>query len=169
MRMLKDTGWINFRMRAMLMAFASYHLDLDWTATGAALARRFVDYEPGIHWPQVQMQSGQTGINTPRIYNPVKQSHDQDPDGVFIRRHVPELAQVPTAFIHEPWRMDADEQARASVIIGRDYPGPMVDHAAAAKAARERLSSVRRMAGYRSASNAVYRAPRFAQTHAEER
>ena len=81
MRYLRKTGWINFRMRAMLMSFASYHLWLDWRKSGKILANFFTDYDPGIHWPQVQMQSGTTGINAIRIYNPIKQGIDQDPQG----------------------------------------------------------------------------------------
>jgi deoxyribodipyrimidine photo-lyase len=152
MRSLAATGWINFRMRALLMAFASYHLALDWQASGAILARLFTDYEPGIHWPQVQMQSGQTGINTPRIYNPVKQSEDQDPKGIFIRRWLPELALVPTAYIHEPWRMD--EQQRATLCL--DYPPRIVDHIEAAKVARQRLSEWRATPGFGKVSQAVF-------------
>ena len=85
MRALIAKGWINFRMRAMLVSFASYHLWLPWQKTATYLARMFTDYEPGIHYSQVQMQSGTTGINAIRIYNPIKQSQDQDPKGVFIR------------------------------------------------------------------------------------
>ncbi|HSM28455.1 MAG TPA: deoxyribodipyrimidine photo-lyase [Thioalkalivibrio sp.] len=144
MRSLNTTGWLNFRMRAMLMAFSSYHLWLHWREPALHLARVFTDYEPGIHYNQVQMQSGTTGINALRIYNPVKQSFDQDPEGVFIRRWVPELAPVPDAFIHEPWQMPDDLQRATGVVVGRDYPAPIVDHLAAAREARQRLTAVRR-------------------------
>jgi deoxyribodipyrimidine photo-lyase len=117
---LIHTGWINFRMRAMLVSFSVYHLWLHWRE----LARVFTDYEPGIHWSQVQMQSGTTGINTLRIYNPVKQSHDQDPNGHFIRRWVPELATVPDARIHTPWTMSRAEQDACGCLISGDYPVP---------------------------------------------
>ncbi|MCS7191242.1 MAG: deoxyribodipyrimidine photo-lyase/cryptochrome family protein, partial [Fimbriimonadales bacterium] len=139
MRMLHATGWINFRMRAMLTAFACYHLWQPWRAVGLHLARLYVDYEPGIHWSQVQMQSGSTGISAFRIYNVVKQSYDQDPTGAFIRRWVPELRRVPTAWIHEPYRMPIELQREYGCIIGVDYPAPIVDHEAAAREARRKL------------------------------
>ena len=155
MRSLMATGWINFRMRAMLVAFASYHLWLDWRETGLHLARLFTDYEPGIHWPQVQMQSGTTGTNTVRMYNPVKQSADQDPDGSFIRRWVPELQDVPGEYIHEPWRMPVALQATIGCRIGIDYPERVVDHVEAARAARERVWSVRRGDAFRAEAHSI--------------
>ena len=155
MRSLQATGWINFRMRAMLTAFASYHLWIHWRETGLHLARLFTDYEPGIHWNQMQMQSGTTGINTVRVYNPVKQSYDQDPDGVFIRLWLPELARVPKDFIHEPWRMSPDEQKAAGCKIGIDYPERIVDHLSAARSARERIYAVRRSAAFREEADAI--------------
>ena len=156
MRSLAVTGWINFRMRAMLMSFATYHLALDWAAAGAALARRFTDYEPGIHWPQVQMQAGQTGINTPRIYNPLKQSLDQDPEAIFISRWVPELAHLPLAFRHEPWLTSSTEQVFYDFTIGVDYPNRIIDHEAAAQAARARLTGIRNKPEYRAKGEKVY-------------
>lgn len=155
LRSLKATGWINFRMRAMLTAFASYHLWLDWRATGTMLARLFVDYEPGIHWSQIQMQSGTTAINTLRIYNPVKQSRDQDPDGHFIRAHVPELARLSTDWLHEPWKAPAAELAIAGVRMGVTYPAPIVDHVAAARLAKARITDIRRGAGFRAEQKRV--------------
>ncbi|MEJ6403976.1 FAD-binding domain-containing protein [Yoonia sp. 2307UL14-13] len=142
MRYVAATGWLNFRMRSMVMAVASYHLWLDWRRTGLLLARQFTDYEAGIHWPQTQMQSGTTGMNTIRIYNPIKQGHDQDPTGVFTRRWVPELADVPDAYLQEPWKWeDADTLA---------YPAPIVDVTAAAKEARYRIYAVHRRDGFRA-------------------
>nr|WP_092842233.1 cryptochrome/deoxyribodipyrimidine photo-lyase family protein [Roseovarius lutimaris] len=139
MRALTATGWLNFRMRSMLMAVASYHLWLDWRSTGPILARRFTDYEPGIHWPQVQMQSGTTGINTIRIYNPIKQGHDQDPSGVFTRRWLPELAEVPDTQLQTPWVCEG-----AARILGRSYPAPVVDPVTAARHARDLVWGLRR-------------------------
>ena len=139
MRYVQAHGWINFRMRAMLMSFAAYDLWLPWQEAGLVLARAFIDYEPGIHWPQCQMQSGETGINMVRIYSPIKQSLDQDPQGVFIRRWVPELAQVPLVFLHEPWRMEASQRAA----LCPDYPERLVDHTQAARAAKLAIHGLR--------------------------
>ena len=150
MRALTASGWMNFRMRAMLMAVASYHLWLDWRKPGEHLARLFTDYEPGIHWPQVQMQSGTTGINTVRIYNPVKQGHDQDPDGRFVRRWLPELAAVPDRFLQEPWKWD-----EASRILGKTYPHPIVDHLGAAKEARQKVWAARRGTAFREEAQRI--------------
>jgi len=152
MRALNAGGWMNFRMRAMLVATASYHLWLPWRASGEHLARSFTDYEPGIHWSQVQMQSGTTGINTMRVYNPVKQGYDQDPDGVFVRRWLPELAAVPDGYLHEPWRWP-----EADRVLDRVYPRPIVDHLEAAKLARQRLAAVRRSDGFREQAETIAR------------
>lgn len=150
MRSLTATGWLNFRMRAMVTAVASYHLWLDWRKPGEHLARQFTDYEPGIHWPQIQMQSGTTGINTIRIYNPVKQGYDQDPEGLFVRRWVPELADIDTSFLQEPWKAE-----NAGSILGKTYPFPIVDHLSAAKDARQKIWAVRRGDKYRGQANSI--------------
>ncbi len=150
MRYLTATGWLNFRMRAMLMSVASYHLWLDWRSSGPVLARLFTDYEPGIHWPQVQMQSGTTGINTPRIYNPVKQGLEQDPTGTFTRRWLPELAAVPDAFLQEPWKWPG-----AAGLLGHRYPDPIIDIATAARTARDAVWSLRKTPAYPAAAAAI--------------
>ncbi len=152
MRYLAATGWLNFRMRSMLVAVASYHLWLDWRATGPHLARLFTDYEPGIHWSQMQMQSGTTGMNTVRIYNPVKQGHDQDPRGTFTRAWLPELAEVPDRFLQEPWQWEG-----APGLLGRAYPAPIVDVKAAAKEASAKVWGVRRGAAFRDEADRIVR------------
>jgi deoxyribodipyrimidine photo-lyase len=156
MRYLAHNGWINFRMRAMLMSVASYQLWLDWREPGLHLARQFVDYEPGIHWPQVQMQSGTTGINALRIYNPIKQSLDQDPGGNFIRTWVPELTRVPDEWLHVAWTMPRDVQQKSGCIIDSDYPAPLVDHKQAARLARQRIQVAHSRAGARHESRTIY-------------
>ena len=155
MRSLKATGWLNFRMRAMAMGFASHHLWLDWKVPAERLAARFTDFEPGIHYAQAQMQSATTGTNTPRIYNPVKQSRDQDPEGAFIRRWVPELAHLPDAFLHAPWEAAPEILSAAGIVLGQTYPMRMVDHMAAADQARTRIAAVRRSPGYANAADDI--------------
>jgi deoxyribodipyrimidine photo-lyase len=156
MHRLQATGWINFRMRALLAAFACYHLWQPWTAVGHVLARLFIDYEPGIHWSQMQMQSGSTGINAFRIYNPLKQSVDQDPEGTFIRQWLPALSCVPTQWIHEPWRMPEALQIQYGCRIGVDYPAPIIDPINAARAAKARLREAYATPDARATSLAVF-------------
>jgi deoxyribodipyrimidine photo-lyase len=155
MRALHATGWMNFRMRAMLVSVATGHLGMDWRAPALHLARLFTDYDAGIHWPQVQMQSGATGVNTVRLYNPVKQGMDQDPDGVFIRRWLPELAGLSGADIHAPWQATAAALAAAGVRLDGTYPRPIGDHEALARQARTALWGVRRGPAYRAAADAI--------------
>jgi deoxyribodipyrimidine photo-lyase len=136
MRCLTATGYINFRMRAMVVSFFVFNLWQDWRELHF-LARQFLDYEPGIHYPQLQMQSGVTGINTIRIYNPVKNAQEHDTEGLFIKQWVPELQNVPSNLIHEPWKLSSIEQQLYQCIIGDDYPAPIVDIEASRKKASD--------------------------------
>jgi deoxyribodipyrimidine photo-lyase len=143
MRCLVSTGYINFRMRAMVVSFFVFNLWQDWRDLHF-LARQFLDYEPGIHYPQLQMQSGVTGVNTIRIYNPIKNSQDHDPEGTFIKTWISALRDVPPALIHEPWKMSAMEQHMYNVRIGIDYPHPIVDLESTRKAASDIVWGLRK-------------------------
>lgn len=131
MRSLIALGWLNFRMRAMLTSFATYHLWLPWQPVGEHLARMFVDYEPGIHWSQIQMQSGVTGINPNRMYNPVQQGQKYDPQAHFIKRWLPELTSVAAVYCHQPW------------LANKVYQAPIIEPGIAARQARARLKAAR--------------------------
>jgi len=153
MRSLNFNGWINFRMRAMLMSFASYNLWLPWQDSGTELAQKFLDYEPGIHWNQCQMQSGTTSINTNRIYNPIKQGKDHDPKGVFIKKWVPELKKVTVNFIHEPWLMrnfNSEEYAKLN------YIKPIIDINKTSREARKKIKAITEKNGYWDISKKIY-------------
>ncbi|MFK7970016.1 MAG: deoxyribodipyrimidine photo-lyase/cryptochrome family protein [Bacteroidia bacterium] len=136
---LRETGWVNFRMRAMLLSFLTHNLWLDWKKGAQHLGRYFLDFEPGIHYPQVQMQAGTTGVNTYRIYNPVSQSEKQDPEGVFIKKWIPALANLPKSAIHKPWELPPLEQQWLNFTPGTDYPLPIVDLKKSYKYAQENL------------------------------
>ena len=213
MRSLLEHGWLNFRMRAMLVSFACYNLWLDWRRIAGHLARCFLDYEvwsatssftrtffvrvcasgvedlscnrchnvqtaqgravsgrsrqtfaisldlqPGIHYPQLQMQAGTTGINAMRVYSVTKQGLDQDKKGKFIKRYVPELKNVPLKWLHEPWKMPCAVQRECGVVIGQDgsYPKPIVDEKASAKTAKDRVSAVKKQGSTRQQAQQVF-------------
>ena len=143
MKYLDRYGWINFRMRAMIMSFASYNLWQPWQKTSPLLAQLFTDYEPGIHISQVQMQSGVTGINLPRIYSVPKQSMDQDPDSSWTKSILPKLDNIDPKLIH-------------NAELNGTYIDKIVDLKTSAKFARENIWAIRKSNEFKNEARQVY-------------
>ena len=134
-RQLQQTGWTNFRSRAVLVSFLCNTLMQPWQSVAPKIAQLFTDYEPWIHYPQFQMQSGTTGINTIRIYNPIYNGQQKDPDWKFIYKYLPELAHVPKEHIHEPHLWD--------IFSTCNYPEPIINIKETNKIARDILWKIK--------------------------
>ncbi|TXT30123.1 MAG: deoxyribodipyrimidine photo-lyase [Rhodocyclaceae bacterium] len=133
MRQLNHSGWMHNRLRMIVASFLSKDLGIDWRLGEQYFADQLNDFDlsannGGWQW------AASTGCDAQpyfRIFNPVTQSERFDPEGKFIRRYVPELAKIANKYIHAPWQMGRIEQESIGVVIGRDYPAPIVDHATA--------------------------------------
>ncbi len=136
LRCLKKTGYVNFRLRATLVTFATFTLWLDWKMVAQYLASLFLDFEPGIHYGQIQIQAGLSGYHTLRIYSPIAQSEKHDPEGKFVKEWMPELKDVPSDLLSKPWEMCPVQQEMYHCILGKDYPRPIVDYEIATQIAR---------------------------------
>ena len=155
MRCLKETGYLNFRMRAMLISFYTHILWQPWQGASQHLSKLFLDFEPGIHFPQLQMNAGETGINILRIYNPIKNSLEHDEDGTFIKKWVPELANLEIPFVHEPYLMTPLDQQFNNFELGIDYPQPIVEIKIARKKASDTLWNMRKNTEVRKESERI--------------
>ena len=146
MRQLNSTGYMHNRLRMVVASFLTKDLGIDWRRGEAYFARRLNDFDLSANnggW-QWAASSGCDAQPYFRIFNPVTQSERFDPAGRFIRRYLPELANVPDRFIHAPWRMDASQQAECGVQIGRQTPAPIVDHEAARRQTLARYAAIKR-------------------------
>jgi deoxyribodipyrimidine photo-lyase len=133
MRQLRQSGWMHNRARMITASFLVKDLLVDWRMGEAWFMQNLLDGDPGANNGGWQWTAG-TGTDAApyfRIFNPVLQSQKFDPQGKYIRRWLPELAQVPGKFIHTPWKMPLGIQNQAGCRIGRDYPPPVIEHAMA--------------------------------------
>ena len=145
MRYYATNGWLNFRSRAMITSFAVHALRIPWQTIQYELAKFMIDYVPGINTTQVQMQTGVTGINTIRVYSPMKQQTDHDPEARFIKSQIPELAQFSAAEI----------SAFQSSELGT-YPKPIIDFKTETKIMKDVLYALKKSPVGRVVSQKVY-------------
>jgi deoxyribodipyrimidine photo-lyase len=133
MRQLAASGWMHNRARMIVASFLTKDLLVDWRLGERWFMRHLVDGDPAANNGGWQWTAGVGTDAAPyfRVFNPVLQATRCDPEGTFVRRWVPELARVPVAHVHAPWRLSPLEQAASGCRIGHDYPAPIVDHAAA--------------------------------------
>jgi deoxyribodipyrimidine photo-lyase len=133
MRQLVETGWMHNRGRMIVASFLTKDLLIDWRWGERLFMQQLIDGDPAANNGGWQWTAGTGTDSAPyfRIFNPVSQSMKHDPNGSFLRRWLPELHAVPAAYIHEPWKMPEAAQRESGCVIGRDYPPPIVDHAAA--------------------------------------
>jgi deoxyribodipyrimidine photo-lyase len=127
MRCLRETGWLNFRMRAMCASVFTHIFRQPWWIGADWYHHHLIDSDVGINYTQWQSQAGLVGKPSQRVYNPRKQVRDHDPDGAWITEYVPELAGLPGRFLDRPERTPLAVQADCGVIVGEDYPRPVVD------------------------------------------
>jgi deoxyribodipyrimidine photo-lyase len=144
MRQLTNMGWMHNRARMISASFLVKNLLVDWRWGERWFMQHLVDGDPAANNGGWQWTAG-TGTDAApyfRVFNPILQGQKFDPNGDYVRRWLPELAQVPHKFIHEPWKMPADLQEKTGCLIGRDYPAPIIDHSFA----RQRALDVYRKA-----------------------
>lgn len=143
MRQLRSAGWMHNRVRMISASVLVKDFRVDWREGEAWFWERLVDADTASNSGNWQWVAGCGADAAPffRIFSPVRQSERFDSDGVYIRRWVPELASLPARHLHRPWAAPAEALRRAGVRLGRSYPRPPVDHAAARRQA---------LAGYRA-------------------
>lgn len=167
MRFLHHHGWLNFRMRAMLVTIATQTLSLPWRPVADWLAHLFVDLEPGIHYSQIQMHSSMAASPIPRLYNPVTQARELDPHGDFVRRWVPELRDVPDNWIFMPWVLPTEARKRYGLVGQGDYPLPLVDFESVHRKVKTDIATLRATFSIQAARGFNERQGRASRMHSK--
>jgi len=148
MRQLWRTGYMPNRVRMISASFLIKHLLIDWRRGEQWFWDTLIDADPANNPMGWQWVAGSGADAAPyfRIFNPVLQAEKFDPDGAYVRRWVPELAQLAAPEIHAPWQASSETLARAGVALGKSFPRPIVDHAPARARALAAFEKMRRAA-----------------------
>jgi deoxyribodipyrimidine photo-lyase len=144
MRQLLAEGWMHNRARLVVGSFLTKDLGIDWRWGERWFMRWLIDGDQANNngnWQWIASVGVDPQPAFRRIYNPARHMERYDPDGRYVRRHVPELREVPDTWLAEPWTMPEDVQRASGCVIGVDYPEPIVDHAEARRAALERYAA----------------------------
>jgi deoxyribodipyrimidine photo-lyase len=148
MRQLWHTGWMHNRVRMVVASFLVKHLLIPWQAGAAWFWDTLVDADLANNSASWQWVAGCGADAAPffRIFNPTIQGQKFDPDGAYVRQWVPELTAVPNKFIHRPWTAPPHVLSDTGVVLGRDYPGPIVDHTMARRRALDAFQQLKKRA-----------------------
>jgi len=146
MRELYETGWMHNRVRMIVASFLVKHLRIHWMEGEKHFKNCLVDYSEASNVAQWQWVAGCGADAAPyfRIFNPILQGEKFDKDGIYTKKWVPELLNMPNKFLYKPWELEKKYQKQIKVVIGEDYPEPMVDHVKARKAALEAFQQIKR-------------------------
>lgn len=142
MRCLKNTGYLDNRLKALLISFLTHYLWLDWRKGAAYLAKFLIDYEAGLHFYLFQEVAGTLGIPPPNIINPTILAKKLDPNGLFVQQWLPELRCLPTPLCHTPWKLTNMEVVLYKYKIGKNYPNPIINLETSFQKAQKELHRV---------------------------
>ena len=146
MRELYETGWMHNRLRMVVASFLIKHLRIHWREGEKHFRNCLVDFNEANNVAQWQWVAGSGADAAPyfRIFNPFLQGEKFDKNGEYTLKWVPELKNFPKEYLQKPWELEKKYQEQINIVIGRDYPSPIVNHESARNAALQAFQSLKK-------------------------